>query len=108
MYTADGRDGGYDYKESEFKAVSEHGFGHIGGLGDAYNTKNFRGGHDEVPNIAEVPHGNYFCDPASSIMYWNGTANANDVEMVLEAFITNKWQEYVSYGNVTRSMVIRK
>ena len=41
-------------------------------------------------------------------MYWNAPANANDLEMVLEAFRTNTWQEYVGFGAVNKSVAVRK
>ncbi|HHX61414.1 MAG TPA: hypothetical protein GX707_11995, partial [Epulopiscium sp.] len=94
-----------DYEEYEYKATVAHEFGHTLGLGDAYPGAN--GGKTLINNaeISASSKGNWGVD--GSIMYHNGQVYSNDVEMILEAFATNKWQYFIDKLIHKKSRVIR-
>lgn|GEM_PF-2162159 len=78
-------------------------------MGDAYGyTKD-----EDKADYGYRPKAPVTDETRGSVMYsWN-SANANDIEMVLQAFKTNKWQGFTTYsawGGIysgTKSSVIR-
>ena len=82
-----------EYSVTEFKGVVAHEFGHVMGVGDAY-LKNSNG--YQLKYNDEMLSGD--------IMYSNARVNCNDIELVLEAYSKNQWQNY-SENNI--SSVIR-
>ena len=101
MYKRDQRSQN-DYPEYKHKATVAHEFRHIWGLGDAYPEAN--GGKILVDN-AEISYGVFAID--GSIMFRNGLVYSNDVEMLLEAFSTNKWQYPIDKLFKKKSRVVR-
>jgi len=111
MYLRDGRNPD-DYSETQFKQVSSHEFGHIMGVGDAYGYP--VGASNAIMKKYQYrPVSIANGETETSIMHGWQVANANDVEMVLEAYRTNKWQDFmtfkapIGYSNGTKSVVIR-
>lgn len=109
MYSGDSRGNNtVPYTYTEYQGTVAHEFGHTLCLGDAYFA-NSNG--QQLSNNEEIYNGIFGI--SGSIMYSNGTAYANDVEMVLEAFVTNTSQEYYSlsqnneHNNLVKSGVIR-
>lgn len=81
-----------DMKQARITA--KHEFGHVLGLGDLY--KDLENGLSGVPgaaysDIAKYYMGNSYFD---MVMCNNGPVRDNDIEMVLLAFQTNKFQNY--------------
>jgi hypothetical protein len=74
MRTGDARTGTV-YTSDQFKWVSAHEFGHILGVGDAYNSKNSTG----VTSIFNV---------------FGTCVQQGDIDKVLAAWSTNKWQKW--------------
>jgi len=75
MFAGDSRGNGDLYSMSQFMWVSAHEFGHVLGVGDAYNSKNSTG--------------------VTSIYNGFGTGvQAGDIAMVLKAWSTGKWQKW--------------
>jgi len=73
MRTGDSREGGKIYTATEFEWVSAHEFGHILGVGDAYNSQNSTG--------------------VKSIYQAFGTGvQPGDISKVLQAQSTGQWQ----------------
>ena len=102
MYKRDQRNA-TPYTDFVYEAVVAHEFGHILGLKDAYPEAN--GGKKIVSN-AEIAYGKtYGVD--GSIMCRNGLVYSNDVEMMLEAFRTNKCQYPIDKGFHKKSRVVR-
>lgn len=68
------------YNEEGFKGLVAHEIGHSLGLWDAYPDANKFSSllipNDEIPTM--------------TIMWHNGKATSNDIEMVLQAFVENK------------------
>ena len=74
MYIGDSRNN-YTYSGQDFKYVSAHEFGHVMGVADVYNTK--------------------LAGTVTSIMNVFGTrVQSIDIEKVLTAFSTGKWQKW--------------
>lgn len=76
-----------------------HELGHALGLADAYPNAN---GGKTLKDNAEIENGE-----TGTIMWDNGTVSSNDIEMVLEAFKTNKEPYYMNYKGHKKSGVIR-
>ncbi|MDR2940445.1 MAG: hypothetical protein LBV08_09030 [Clostridiales bacterium] len=74
------------YSYDRFAQLAAHEFGHLLGLGDAYKDI----WQDAAPITPETP-GRFIMRDNSSIV------TPNDIEMVLEAFKTNKLQRYTDY-----------
>ena len=97
------------YNYIEYQGTVAHEFGHTLLLGDAYFSSPITG--NQLTSNDEIAQGNFGCD--GSIMYSNGKVYANDIEMVLEAFIKNSSQDYYTmlanseHGELTKSNVIR-
>ncbi len=72
-----------EYDVHEYMKTAAHEFGHVFGLGDAYNV----GWHEEAVQNAEVDY--------TDIMRTNKIVSPNDIEMLLEAWKLNEWQEFV-------------
>ena len=74
LYIGDSRNN-YIYSPDDFKYVSAHEFGHILGVDDVYDTA--------------------VADKVTSIMNAFGTAvQSRDIEKVLSAFSSGKWQKW--------------
>jgi RHS repeat-associated protein len=105
--------GGPDYSEDEYGRTVAHEFGHILGIGDAYGykpgaTAKEKAKYDnrsEAQDTTEVPgeSGGY---GGWDMMRGNDIVTANDVEMVWEAWKTNKWQYFVDYNGHKKSSAI--
>ena len=99
----DGRDCN-EYKESlyclaEYEGTIAHEFGHVFGLDDMYGKASTNNGYEPVSNEEIMYDGKYFGLPkGKGVMKINGSACANDIEMVLLAFVENTWQYYVPRG----------
>ncbi len=81
------------YLYSNYKSTVAHEFGHTLGLGDAYKTNDdgkVLSTNSEVSNA----------QGASNIMYYNDKVYTNDIEMVLEAYVTGEHQYYLDRHNV--------
>lgn len=109
MYNGDSRgENPTEFTYNEYKKTAAHEFGHTLCLGDAY-LKNSKG--EQLSSNEEVSNGE-FC-VSGSIMYSDGEVYANDIEMVLEAFVTNIQQDYYTltrndeHGDLGKSGVIR-
>ena len=74
MTTGDIR-GDTNYSATKFIWTAAHEFIHILGVGDAYPN------NPDLPTIANGPHGKY-------------NVQNIDIEMILEASITGKWQDW--------------
>lgn len=94
-----------DYTQFEYGQTLAHEFGHVLGLDDAYGNIDDGGIRPDADDNIEVGIDDEFY--TGNMMRENGSAIPNDVEMVWEAFRTNKWQYYKSYNNYTKSKVIR-
>ncbi len=96
------------YSLMYYEGVAAHEFGHVMGLADMYAGALCN--HDYEPKRnAELDYKeekkdnkdneNIFCVPsAKGIMRHNGSAVANDIEMILYAFKQDYMQYYVPYG----------
>jgi hypothetical protein len=97
-----------DYTYNQYGGVAAHEFGHILGIGDAYGyppgaTPELMAKYDNRPEAPLSP----LEVPSGDIMRSNRFVTANDIEMVWEAWKTNKWQYFVDYYNYKKSSVIR-
>ncbi|MDE6254080.1 MAG: hypothetical protein K2M78_15855 [Lachnospiraceae bacterium] len=82
-----------------YEGVVAHEFGHVFGLDDMYGDASTTDGYEPVSNEEIMYDGKYFGLPkGKGIMNINGSACANDIEMVLLAFTENTWQYYVPRG----------
>ncbi len=85
------------YTYNRFAQLAAHEFGHLIGLGDAYKDIT----QDAAPVNPETPQLNIMRDCSNIV-------SSNDIEMVLEAFKTNKLQRYTDYYFLfKKSKVIR-
>ncbi len=88
------------------KSVAAHEFGHNLGLKDAYGDALCNHGFAPTMIDFNTPTNNEIWYERSGaapqvrglIMWMEGYASANDIEMVLEAFLTDEIQYYVPYG----------
>lgn len=85
------------YQKSTAVQLAAHEFGHSLGLWDAYPEAN-KFSLELNPN-KEIP--------ISTIMWENGKATSNDIEMVLQAFVENKQQHYYASAPYLKSKVVR-
>lgn len=74
---------------------------HVLGLDDAYPSAN---GGIQLEDNDEVPIKPYY---NGILMCHNGFSYANDMEMILQAFLERKYQSYFDYGKSKKSRVIR-
>ena len=88
------------YGYGEYKQVAAHEFGHILGLNDAYGE----GIRPKAEATVEVRGGTMW---QGDMMRNDGSVSANDVEMVWEAWSTNRYQYFQDYDGHTRSSAIR-
>ena len=88
---------GKRYTANQYIKVSAHEFGHVLGLGDQYGKS--------APTTAECPGGTKYVK--GDIMGAHGNVTANNIEMFLEAYRTNRYQAYVNSGPEVKSRVIR-
>ena len=88
------------YSLGAYEGTAAHEFGHVFGLKDLYGSARVNNGYEPRSNT-EIIYSDYnFALPQSSgIMRNNGSACANDIEMILLAFGENKWQYYVPSGS---------
>jgi hypothetical protein len=97
-----------DYSNSQFTSKVTHEIGHILGIGDAYEDEDYDRQAalitNEVPINDIMRHSDRTIAVDDQILYTMVTAN--DIEMMLEAFKTNKKQYFTDYGNHKRSKVI--
>ena len=90
----------------EVKSVSAHEFGHNLGLKDAYGAAECNHGYAPTMIDFNNPQNNEIWyarngTPHSSrglIMWMEGYASSNDIEMVLQAFIDDEIQYFVPFG----------
>jgi len=74
------------YTANQYIKVSAHEFGHVLGLGDLYGKG--------VTFTKECPSGKKY--EKGDIMGAHGNVTANNIEMFLEAYRTNRYQAYVN------------
>lgn len=90
------------YHPAQYEGTAAHEFGHTFGLKDMYYNATVNNGYQPIANEEIKYHDKedeFFGLPqVKGIMNVNGSACANDVEMVLLAFTENKWQYYVPSG----------
>ena len=90
------------YSPVQYQGTVAHEFGHVFGLQDMYRGATINYGYEPVANTELVydPAKDLFALPqAKGIMACNGSACANDIEMIMLAFSENTWQYYVPYGS---------
>lgn len=94
-----------DYKEqwyniATYEGTVAHEFGHVMGLKDMYATATCNHDYALEANDEIIYNKNVgFALPGRrGIMSYNGSAVGNDIEMILYAFVENKWQYYVPHG----------
>jgi hypothetical protein len=91
------------YQPSKYEGTAAHEFGHVFGLYDMYGRANSNDGYEPVSNPEIYFDSNFFGLPqAYDIMKSNGKATANDIEMLILAFIENKWQYFVPQGELQK------
>jgi predicted Zn-dependent protease with MMP-like domain len=82
-----------------FAAVTAHEVGHRFGLSDAYGETwplSINEGYQLTGRESEVRfNSNNTNFPNAGLMYGNGSANLNDIEMILLAFVGDKLQEHI-------------
>jgi len=76
------------YTAAQYVKVAAHEFGHVLGLGDLYR----RG----VASTQECPQGRKYAE--GDIMGTHGHVTPNNIEMMLEAYTTGRYQAYVNSG----------
>jgi len=86
------------YTAGQYVKIAAHEFGHVLGLGDLYKKG--------VASTPECPQGERFAE--GDIMGTHGAVTPNNIEMMLEAYTTGKYQAYVN-SNLpeVKSKVIR-
>ena len=83
----------------EFQGTAAHEFGHVFGLRDMYGSAIVNHGYEPVRNEEiRYKNGTSGYPDVYGIMKVDGKACANDIEMVLYAFVENEWQYYVPHG----------
>jgi len=86
------------YTANQYAKTAAHELGHVLGLGDLYGKG--------IKTNAEIPGGTKY--EKGDIMGQHGHVTANNIEMFLEAYRTNKYQAYVNSGlPEVKSSVIR-
>ncbi|MDR1891660.1 MAG: hypothetical protein LBQ48_01425 [Oscillospiraceae bacterium] len=88
------------YTANQYIKVSAHEFGHVLGLGDQYGKG--------LPHTAEIPlagSGKRYIE--GDIMGGHGYVTPNDIEMALEAYVTDDYQAFVNDGYEKRSGAIK-
>jgi len=86
------------YTANQYTKTAAHELGHVLGLGDLYGKG--------VKSTAECPGGTKY--ERGDIMGAHGHVTANNIEMFLEAYRTNRYQAYVNSGlPEVKSAVIR-
>lgn len=83
----------------KFESSVAHEFGHVMGLKDMYATAYCNHGYEPEANDEIIYNLEWYPLPKMhGIMLYNGSAVGNDIEMILYAFVENKWQYYVPHG----------
>ena len=88
---------GKNYSLNQYVKVAAHEFGHVIGIGDAYDKG--------LKSTAEVPSGKFYI--SGDIMGTHGKVTPNNIEMMLEAYRTGIYQAFVTAGYEVKSKVIR-
>ncbi len=87
------------YSVAIYEGVVAHEFGHVFGLKDMYSEAN--NGYEPISNEEIVyDETNFGLPKGKGIMKVDGSACANDIEMVLQAFSENTRQYYVPNGKI--------
>ncbi|MBQ3514752.1 MAG: hypothetical protein IJA32_13330 [Lachnospiraceae bacterium] len=87
------------YSVAIYEGVVAHEFGHVFGLKDMYSGAN--NGYEPISNEEIVyDNTNFGLPKGKGIMKVDGSACANDIEMVLQAFSENTRQYYVPNGKM--------
>lgn len=85
-----------EYTVTRYKDTAAHEFGHVLGLGDAYDVSWHSAANATTGEV-----------PQNDMMRSNGTVTPNDIEMLLYAWQLNTWQEYVDSNRYVKSPAIR-
>ena len=85
-----------EYTVTRYKDTAAHEFGHVLGLGDAYDVSWHSAANATTGEV-----------PQNDMMRSNGTVTPNDIEMLLYAWQLNTWQEYVDSNRYAKSPAIR-
>jgi hypothetical protein len=85
------------YARNQFVKVAAHEFGHVLGLGDQYGKG--------LKSTPEVPEGAFYA--SGDMMGTHGKVTPNNIEMLLEAYTTGRYQAYVHKGYEKKSAAIR-
>ena len=90
------------YHPAQYEGTVAHEFGHVFGLKDMYYQASINNGYQPKSN-EEIEYGSskkevFALPQVKGIMNVNGSACANDIEMILTAFTENAWQYYVPSG----------
>lgn len=93
----------YHYSIVEYAGTISHEFGHVFGLDDMYASANYTYGFEPLSNDEIIYNKYNFGLPSGyGIMRNNGNAVANDIEMIMLAFVENDCQHYVPHGKTQK------
>ncbi len=88
--------------QNDYECVAAHEFGHALGLNDLYPKANGFDAHKDDEILCKSGELS-----KNQIMWTNHNVSLNDIEMVIQAFSENKWQQYYNSKKYKQSKAIR-